>query len=137
MTKLRIFAILSVLMIVLTTTTAVALAQGGPLPRPQTWVDGELFSGVVTKATFNPTAGNFDELYAGGNGFLDGVPLISESKPGDQDYNGGRWHVNVLKSTFDPDKYAGASSLEDLDLDDFESTTNYFECPLLPSRGNG
>ena len=34
----------------------------------------------------------------------------------------------------DPDKYAGASSVEDLDLNDFESTANYFECPLLPVR---
>ena len=137
MKKLRIFAILSVLIIALTTTTAVALAQGGPLPRPQTWVDHELFSGVVTPATFSPTAGNFDELYAGGNGFKDGAPLISESKPGDQDYNGGRWHMNVLKAGVDPDKYANADSVDDLDLDDFDSTSNYFECPLLPRRGRG
>lgn len=115
----------------------VSALQGprGPRPRPNTWVDGELFAGVVTPATFNPANGNFDELYTGTNGFLDGVPLISESKPGDQDYNGGRWHMNVLKSTVDPFKYAAADRVEVLDLDDFESTDNYFECPLLPRRG--
>ena len=111
-------------------------ALQGPRPRPQTWVDGELFAGVVTPATFDPANGNFDELYTGGTGFKDGVPLISESKPGDQDYNGGRWHENVLKPGVDPNKYNGADRVEDLDLSDFESTDNYFECPLLPRRGN-
>ena len=106
------------------------------LPRPQTWVDGELFNGVVTPATFNPESTPFDELYMGGNGFKNGVPLISESKPGDQDYNGGRWHANVLRGDVDPDKYANATGVDDLDLSDFDSTGNYFECPLLPARGN-
>ena len=108
---------------------------GGPNPRPQTWVDGELFDGVVTQATFDPASDPFDKLYAGGNGFKNGVGLISESKPGDQDYNGGRWHLNVLKAGVDPDKYANADSDDDLDLNDFESTATFFECPLLPKRG--
>lgn len=77
------------------------------------------------------------KLYAGGMGFKDMVPLISESKPGDQDYNGGRWHMNTLKGSVDPGKYAMACQVEDLDLNDFESTENYFECPLLPRRGKG
>ena len=84
----------------------------GPLPRPQTWVDGELFDGVVTSASFKPSAGFFDELYTGGNGFLDGVPLISDSGPGDTDYNGGRWHLNILREEVDPDKYSEASNTD-------------------------
>ena len=99
------------------------------------WVDGELFNTVVTPAEFDPANGNFDELYMGGDGFMGGVPLISDSKPGDDDYNGGRWHVNVLKETVDADKYVTATSVEDLDLDDFDAMDVYFECPLLPSRG--
>jgi hypothetical protein len=119
---------------------AVSIAVGisraqGPNPRPQTWADCELFHGVVTNTHFDPNAGNFDELYAGGNGFKDGAPLISESKPGDADYNGGRWHLNTLKSVVDPDKYANACRVEDLDPQDFQSTDQYFECPLLPRRG--
>ena len=106
------------------------------LPRPQSWADCEKFGGVVTPATFNPASGNFDELYMNPNGYADGVPLISESKPGDQDFNGGRWHLNVIKPTVDPGKYSAACTVEDLDMDDFMSTTNYFECPLLPMRGN-
>jgi hypothetical protein len=113
-------------------TSAVALAQGGPLGRPDTWVDGERFAGVVTRATFDPANGNFDELYmcTDGSTFKDGVPLISESGPGDQDYNGGRWHLNVSTNCD-----STADSVEDLDLSAFTSTDTYFECPLLPRRG--
>jgi hypothetical protein len=114
---------------------AVAVAAQGPNPRPQTWADCELFDGVVTNSNFKPTSGDFDELYMGGNGFRDGVPLISESKPGDRDYNGGRWHVNRLRAGVNPDKYATACRVEHLDLSDFEPTDAYFECPLLPRTG--
>jgi hypothetical protein len=109
----------------------------GPLGRPHIWADCELFVSVATPGTFGPDQGPFDELYAGGNGFKDGVPLISDSKPGDQDYNGGRWHLNLLKAGVSPDKYENACSVEDLDLSDFESTNDYFECPLQPRRGHG
>ena len=107
-------------------------------PRPQSWVDGELFAGVVTPATFSPESDPFDELYSCGDfgSFLNGVPLISESKPGDQDYNGGRWHLNVLLDATVCAQYSDADGVEDLDTDDFVSTDMYFECPLLPVRGN-
>lgn len=113
-----------------------SLEAQGPRPRPQTWADCEKFNGVVTPAQFDPQTDPFDELYIGTSGFKDGVPLISESKPGDVDYNGGRWHKNVLKAGVDPAKYANACKVEDLDLNDFESTNEYFECPLLPLRGS-
>ena len=108
------------------------LQQRGPNGRGMLWADGILFDVIVPPATFDNPRGPFDELYTGGNGFLDGVGAISEAKPGDADYNGGRWHVNVLKPGVDPDKYANASSVEDLDLADFEPTAVYFLCPMLP-----
>jgi len=116
--------------------TGSALFAQGPNPRPQSWADCELFDGVVT-STDLPVKGNFDELYVSPAGFKDGVNLISESKPGDADYNGGRWHMNVLKGGVNPAKYAGACRVEALDLSDFDSTDNYFVCPLLPRRGQG
>ena len=64
--------------------------------------------------------------------FYGGIPLISDSKPGDQDYNGGRWHLNVLKTGVDASKYAEACYEEALNVDDFESTDMYFECPIRP-----
>ena len=133
MRRRSVLVTLLVLAIGLIATTAIASAQG-PRPRPQTWVDGELFNGVVTPATFSPESGNFDELYDCGalGGFKDGVPLISESKPGDADYNGGRWHLNL---PIDATACADVDNVEDLDLDLFTSTDTYFECPLLPRRG--
>lgn len=121
-----------------TSLTSKTISSLKSLPRPTTWVDCELFAGVVTPATFNPEAGKFDELYilTLGRSFKDGSPLISESKPGDKDYNGGRWHLNTLKEGVDPpNKYQNACRVEDLDPNDFDSTDAYFECPLLPRRG--
>ncbi len=102
---------------------------------PAIWADCEQFATLGTKTSFKPTAGNFDELYNGIT-FKDGIGAISESKPGDRDFNGGRWHVNSVKEGVDPNKYSDACNVEDLDLDDFESTDVYFECPLRPIRGN-
>lgn len=102
---------------------------------PAIWADCEKFSTIGTKTSFKPTAGNFDELYKSDT-FKDGMGAISESKPGDKDFNGGRWHVNIIKEGIDPSKYSDACSVEDLDLDDFEPTDVYFECPLLPIKGN-
>jgi len=101
--------------------------------RGQIWADGILFGTIGTPTEFKPGAGPFDELYVG-PGFLDGIGAISESKPGDQDYNGGRWHVNALKQGVDPNKYLDASSVDDLNPTDFEATATYFECPLLPGN---
>lgn len=105
-------------------------------PQPPIWADCILYSGIVTPATFKPESDPFDELYVLPEGYLfkDGVPLISDSKPGDQDYNGGRWHMNVLKAGVDPADYANACMEEDLDLNDFEGTDNYFSCPLRPRK---
>jgi hypothetical protein len=102
--------------------------------RTQVWVGCELFGSIVISNTL-PPHGNFDELYAGGN-YKDGVGLISDAGPGHGQYNGGRWHLNVLKDGVNPDKYNDACSVEDLDLNDFESTDTYFSCPLTPRRGD-
>jgi hypothetical protein len=130
MQKLGIAVFAATLAAALVVVTA---AFGQALQRPDTWVDGERFGGVVTPATFDPANGNFDELYmcTDGTTFKDGVPLISESGPGDQDYNGGRWHLNVSTNCD-----SMADSVGDLDLSKFMSTSTYFECPLLPRRGN-
>ncbi|WP_242094752.1 hypothetical protein [Aestuariivivens sediminicola] len=103
--------------------------------RPPVWADCIEYTAIVVPATFKPGKGNFDELYMMPEAmFYGGLPLISDSKPGDQDYNGGRWHMNLLKDGVDASKYAMACSEEDLDPNDFDSIDLYFECPLLPKR---
>lgn len=104
-------------------------------PREMVWEDCELYETVVTPAVFNPANGPFDELYVNPNGFKDGYALISDSAPGAEGFNGGRWHKNVIKSDVPAGKYADACSLADIDVNDFESTDEYFECPMLPRRG--
>lgn len=99
-------------------------------PRPTIWADCMKYSGIITNAEFNANQGNFDELYMIPSGTRDGLNLISDSKPGDQDYNGGRWHLNVLKDDVPADKYEDACMEEDLDPADFVSTDMYFGCPM-------
>jgi len=109
-----------------------AVAEKGGNPHTVVWADCELYDAVVAPNQL-PPHGNFDQLYAmPGAAFQGGVALISESKPGDRDYNGGRWHLNILKEGVDPAKYANACHVDDLDLGDFEGTGNLFSCPLLP-----
>jgi len=43
--------------------------------------------------------------------------------------------MNVLNAEVDPDKYADACTVKELDLKDFDSTDMYFEYPLLPRHG--
>ncbi|WP_242204408.1 hypothetical protein [Aestuariivivens insulae] len=116
-------------------TNSNAKSENSPRQRPPIWADCIEYTGLVVPATFKPSSGNFDELYMMPGGmFYGGLPLISDSKPGDQDYNGGRWHMNLLKEGVDASKYAEACNEEALDLNDFESIDMYFECPLLPKR---
>jgi hypothetical protein len=105
-------------------------------PREMVWEGCELYETVVTPAVFDPANGPFDELYVNPHGFKDGYALISDAAPGTEGFNGGRWHKNVLKSDVPMDKYSDACSVDDLDPNDFVSTDEYFECPMLPRRGN-
>jgi len=105
------------------------------LPQPTVWADCDKYSAIVVPANFKPESDPFDELYVMPMAMFAGeVPLISDSKPGDQDYNGGRWHLNVLKEGVNPAKYATACEEEDLDTVDFDSMDVYFECPLRPRK---
>lgn len=133
--RIRILA-LSVVLGLVMMAASVFVAQGDPPPRGEVWADCELFETFGTPATFEPDHGPFDRIFTGGT-FLDGVGAISESKPGDQDFNGGRWTVYALKDGVPMDKYADACSVEELDMNDFEAAGVYFECPLLPRRGHG
>lgn len=105
-------------------------------PGPMIWANGKLFRSIVTTATFDGDQGNFDALYvlSPPHTFAGSYDHLSESAPGDQDYNGGRWEVFNLKAGVDPSKYDDVSSTDDpaFDPNDWESTHFYFECPLLP-----
>jgi hypothetical protein len=111
--------------------------QASKVGRGMIWADCELFETVGTPTDFDPPHGPFDRLFHGT--FKDGIGAISESKPGDQDYNGGRWEVWDPKPDVDLPDFSSACKFEDLGKEFesfFEPTGTYFECPLLPRRGH-
>ena len=85
-----------------------------------------LYGSVVAPNSL-PAKGNFDELYVFPG--PDGFTIVSDAAPGDQDYNGGRWHVNMVMGAavqFTNAEDVLASGLT------IVSTETYFSCPLLP-----
>jgi hypothetical protein len=69
---------------------------GGP-PAPNAfWVDGQLYRTVGTPNSL-PAEGPKDGIYTFTG--LSGQTNVAEAKPGDLDYNGGRWQVTVLRFT--------------------------------------
>ena len=78
-------------------TAGTADAQVGP-PHDGFWVDGQVYRTVATPTAL-PDRGPKDGIYVFAN--LSGQIPVAEAKPGDTDYNGGRWQVSVLRFTED------------------------------------
>jgi hypothetical protein len=118
---------------------ASAVAAGGP-PHIGFYVDGAQYRTVGTPTDFSQTgapAHSFDRIYVLGNGFLN----VAEAKPGDRDYNGGRWMVLPvtwaagaapvqLTSAEQVQAYAAAGMLTIA-----SSPVKLFECPVIPIPG--
>lgn len=92
------------------------VVAGGP-PGGTIWADGMAFRTIATPSVL-PDRGPKDGIYVFDN--LDGQNAVAESKPGDQDYNGGRWQVYVL--TFTEDGLAVHDANDD-GVADFELTS--------------
>lgn len=115
---------------------------GGPPAAGAIYVDGELFRTVGTPTDFSGTGApdsSFDTIWN-----FDGViPSVADAKPGDRDFNGGRWMVYgasfaegvtpyVIK---DDTELWQAITAGDVNLTG--EVVKYFECPVIPMRGNG
>jgi hypothetical protein len=75
----------------LVTMAASAVAAGGP-PSLSFYVDDVRYRTVGTPTDFSGTgapASTYDKIYALGDGLIN----VAEAKPGDRDFNGGRWMV--------------------------------------------
>jgi hypothetical protein len=92
-------------------TTAAALgavalaapAQAG-VSGPAFWIDGALYRTVATPTDLADTGApdsTFDAIYS----FAGSQRNVAEAKPGDTDFNGGRWQVHQLSF---PSGYAAA-----------------------------
>ena len=79
--------------------TAVPAFAEKAMPVPNAiWAHGEIYGTVGTSAHF-VDKGPFDTLYNFDGSGLSGQRSISESAPGDKDFNGGRWEVYPVTYT--------------------------------------
>ena len=115
------------------------------------WANNNLYDTILTDTAFHlPPVHSTDVLYNFMIRGLGGQRAISESAPGDRNYNGGRWSVKLAvftetgKAVHDPDG-DGIVNFELTNADDVHKhyalghveiidTAIYFECPLLPRK---
>lgn len=90
-----------------------ALAVGAPaqagVSGPAFWIDGELYRTVATPTDLSGTGApesTYDAIYSFGGAQRN----VAEAKPGDTDFNGGRWQVHQLAF---PSGYAAALAAGD------------------------
>jgi hypothetical protein len=116
---------------------AVPVAAGGP-PSPSFYVDGAVYRTVGTPTDFSGTgapAHSFDRIYALGGDLRN----VAEAKPGDRDYNGGRWMVLPVTWHTTPVQLTSAEQVLAYDaagmLDVATTPVKLFECPVIPMPG--
>lgn len=125
--------------VLLVALSATALAKGPP--GPGFYVDNELYRTVGTPTDFSGTGApdsSFDTVYQ----FFGVITNVASSKPGDQDFNGGRWMVIGASWNVDPyqlyseEEVLAAAAAGDITLT--EDPIKMFECPVIPMpRGHG
>jgi len=132
--------------------TPLALA-GGPATRGENaiWAHDVIYDVLATQNSFtDPPSHTVDKLYNFSMSGLMGQRSVSESAPGDTDYNGGRWWIQMVVFTpaglamYDPDG-DGTANVELTNAEqvlheaqmgrlEIHATSAYFSCPLLPTR---
>lgn len=135
----RILAALTSAALVLA-ISASAVAAGGP-PALSFYVDGEQYRTIGTPTDLSGTGApdhSYDTIYALG----DGLANVAEAKPGDTDYNGGRWMVLPITWHSAPVQLRSAEEVEAADLAGDLSIggtpVQQFVCPVIKvpaSRG--
>jgi hypothetical protein len=99
--------------------------QHGAVAFIQVYAHDTLYGSVVAPNSL-PDKGKFDELYVfPGTEFT----IVSDAAPGDRDYNGGRWHVNLVMGA--TEQFTNAEDVLTSGLT-IVSTEMRFSCPLLP-----
>ncbi len=125
---------------------AVPLAASAGVSGPAFYVDGEAYRTVGTPTDFTNTGApdhSFDTIYA----FSDQMN-VAEAAPGDRDYNGGRWMVEVVEYVDHYDYESAVAEFDHNGSGNFDSaeeveaairggaiTTSAgpsFECPVIP-----
>jgi len=115
------------------------------------WSHGELYDVIATDTAFaSPPPQSLDTIYNFAASGLTGQRSVSDAAPGDKQYNGGRWTVQLVVFTdeglmvHDPD----GDGVANFELTSEEQVLThaalghlvivdpgvYFECPLQPRR---
>lgn len=122
----------------LAATFAGTALAGGP-PGVGFYVDGQLYRTVGTPTDFSGTgapASSFDTIYALGEGLTN----VAEAKPGDQDFNGGRWMVLPVTWIAAPTQLTSAEQVEYYAQQGWltiaTEPAKLFECPVIPLGGS-
>jgi hypothetical protein len=115
---------------------------------PAFYVDGEVYRTVATPTDLTATgapAHSFDTIFQ----FSGAQPLnVATAAPGDQDYNGGRWRVQVIGYTAGHTYATALAAFDANDSGDFDSDSEVraaitagaitttdgpsFVCPVIP-----
>ena len=94
----------------LLSVAATTVSAGGP-PSLAFYIDGSRYRTVGTPTDFSGTgapASTYDKLYALGSGLIN----VAEAKPGDRDFNGGRWAVYPVTWNVTPVQLTSAEAVE-------------------------
>lgn len=94
----------------LLSVAAAPVAAGGP-PSLSFYVDGERYRTIGTPTDFADTGApdfSYDRIYALGDGLIN----VAEAKPGDRDFNGGRWAVIPITWDSTPVQLTSAEQVE-------------------------
>jgi len=111
----------------------------GPSFNPAIYADGEVWS-TKGLADLPPPNGHnnqsFDKLFSFVNGAAGQLP-VAEAAPGNPEYNGGRWNLQLVTWISDPVVVTSYDEIQmHLAAQDLVIVTgnSYFECPLLPVK---
>lgn len=124
----------------LISVAASTVAAGGP-PGLAFYVDDVRYRTVGTPTDFSGTGApdfTYDRIYALGNGLVN----VAEAKPGDREYNGGRWMVLPVTwaSGVTPVQLTSAEQVEAYAeagwLTIAATPVKQFECPVIPVARN-
>ena len=88
---------------------ATPAAAGGP-PSLSFYIDGQRYRTVGTPTDFSNTGApdfTYDRIFALGSGLIN----VAEAKPGDRDFNGGRWAVMPITWHTTPTQLTSAEAV--------------------------
>lgn len=123
--------------LMLASVAASTVAAAGP-PSLAFYVDDVRYRTVGTPTDFSNTgapAGSYDQIYVLG----DGLVPVADAKPGDRDFNGGRWMVLPVTWHTSPVQLTSAEQVHAYAaagmLGIATSPVALFECPVIPVGG--